>query len=97
MVEENGFLREDITLNNLSSEIKLPLYHLTYYFNQVNDEKFIDWRNNLRVDYAIKRMKNELEIKKTLEAIGKECGFRSNSTFRQAFKRRTGMVPKDFI
>jgi AraC-like DNA-binding protein len=96
-VEENGFLREDITLNNLSSEIKLPLYHLTYYFNQVNDEKFIDWRNNLRVDYAIKRMKNELEIKKTLEAIGKECGFRSNSTFRQAFKRRTGMVPKDFI
>ena len=96
-VEKNGFLREDITLNNLSSEIKLPLYHLTYYFNQVNDEKFIDWRNNLRVDYAIKRMKNELEIKKTLEAIGKECGFRSNSTFRQAFKRRTGMVPKDFI
>jgi AraC-like DNA-binding protein len=96
-VEKNRFLSEDITLNTLSSEIKLPLYHLIYYFNQVNDEKFIDWRNNLRVDYAIKRMKNELEIKKTLAAIGKECGFRSNSTFRQAFKRRTGMVPKDFI
>jgi len=96
-IKKNGFLSEDITLNNLSSEIKVPLYHLTYYFNQVNDEKFIDWRNNLRVDYAIKRMKNELEIKKTLEAIGKESGFRSYSTFRQAFKRRTGTVPKDFI
>ena len=96
-VEKNGFLSEDITLNTLSSEIKVPLYHLTFYFNHVNDEKFIDWRNNLRVDYAIKRMKNELEIKKTLEAIGKESGFRSYSTFRQAFKRRTGTVPKDFI
>jgi AraC-like DNA-binding protein len=96
-VEKNGFLSEDISLNTLSSEIKVPLYHLTFYFNHVNDEKFIDWRNNLRVDYAIKRMKNELEIKKTLAAIGKESGFRSYSTFRQAFKRRTGTVPKDFI
>ena len=96
-VKKNGFLSEDITLNNLSSDIEVPLYHLTYYFNQVNDEKFIDWRNNLRVDFAINLMKNELEIKKTLEAIGKESGFRSYSTFRQAFKRRTGTVPKDFI
>jgi AraC-like DNA-binding protein len=96
-VKKNGFLSEDITLNTLSSDIEVPLYHLTYYFNQVNDEKFIDWRNNLRVDFAIKRMKNELETKKTLEAIGKESGFRSYSAFRQAFKRRTGTVPKDFI
>jgi AraC-like DNA-binding protein len=96
-VKKNGFLSEDITLNNLSSDIEVPLYHLTYYFNQVNDEKFIDWRNNLRVNFAINLMKNELEIKKTLEAIGKESGFRSYSTFRQAFKRRTGTVPKDFI
>jgi YesN/AraC family two-component response regulator len=96
-VEKTGFLREDITLNNLSSEIEIPLYHLTYYFNQVNDEKFIDWRNNLRVDYAINLMKNELGIKKTLEAIGNESGFRSYSVFRQAFKRRTGTVPKEFI
>jgi AraC-like DNA-binding protein len=96
-VKKNGFLSEDITLNNLSSEIKVPLYRLTYYFKQVNEEKFIDWRNNLRVDFAINLMKNELEIKKTLEAIGKESGFRSYSTFRQAFKRRTGTVPKDFI
>lgn len=96
-VKKTGFLREDITLNNLSSEIEIPLYHLTYYFNQVNDEKFIDWRNNLRVDYAINLIKNELGIKKTLEAIGNESGFRSYSAFRQAFKRRTGTVPKEFI
>ena len=32
-VEKNGFLSEDITLNTLSSEIKVPLYHLTFYFN----------------------------------------------------------------
>jgi AraC-like DNA-binding protein len=42
-------------------------------------------------------MKNELGIKKTLEAIGNESGFRSYSVFRQAFKRRTGTVPKNFI
>jgi hypothetical protein len=29
-VEKKGFLREDITLNNLSSEIEIPLYHLNY-------------------------------------------------------------------
>jgi AraC-like DNA-binding protein len=96
-VRKSRFLNEDISLNNLSSEIDIPLHHLTYYFNQVNDEKYIDWRNNLRVDHAIALMKNEQVINKTLETIGNESGFRSYSSFRQAFKRRTGMVPKDFI
>ena len=95
--KKGRFLSEDVTLNNLSGEIGIPLYHLTYYFNQVNDEKYIDWRNNLRVNYAIDLMKNEQGINKTLETIGNESGFRSYSAFRQAFKRRTGMVPKDFI
>ncbi|MFO0469303.1 MAG: helix-turn-helix domain-containing protein, partial [Bacteroidota bacterium] len=96
-VRKSRFLNEVISLNNLSSEIDIPLHHLTYYFNQVNDEKYIDWRNNLRVDHAIALMKNEQVINKTLETIGNESGFRSYSSFRQAFKRRTGMVPKDFI
>jgi AraC-like DNA-binding protein len=84
-------------MKSLSEDIDIPKHHLAYFFNQINNEKYIDWRNNLRVDFAINLMKNELEIKKTLEAIGKESGFRSYSTFRQAFKRRTGTVPKDFI
>jgi AraC-like DNA-binding protein len=96
-VKKSRFLSEDVSLNNLSSEIDIPLHHLTFYFNQVNDEKYIDWRNNLRVDYAIDLMKNEQGMSKTLETIGNESGFRSYSAFRQAFKRRTGMVPKDFI
>jgi AraC-like DNA-binding protein len=96
-VEKGRFLREDVTLNNLSGEIGIPLHHLTYYFNQANDEKYIDWRNNLRVDYAIDLMKKEQGMNKTLETIANESGFRTYSAFRLAFKRRTGMVPKDFI
>jgi AraC-like DNA-binding protein len=96
-VEKGRFLSEDVTLNNLSGEIGIPLHHLTYYFNQANDEKYIDWRNNLRVDYAIDLMKKEQGMNKTLETIANESGFRTYSAFRLAFKRRTGMVPKDFI
>jgi AraC-like DNA-binding protein len=94
MPQNATFLSFYLVDNHLSSNSETLV---NYYFNQVNDEKFIDWRNNLRVDYAINLIKNELGIKKTLEAIGNESGFRSYSVFRQAFKRRTGTVPKEFI
>lgn len=96
-VGKGRFLSEDASLNILSTEIEIPIYHLTYYFNHVSNEKFIDWRNNLRVDYAINLMKKEQGMNETLETIANESGFGSYSAFRQAFRRRTGMVPKDFI
>ncbi len=85
-VEENKFLEVESSIYSISKDINLPFHHITYFFNQVNDEKYIDWRNRLRVEYAINLIKNKKGFHQTIESLGKESGFKSNSAFIRCFK-----------
>ena len=95
--KEMNFLNPDSSTHIMSREIGLPLHHVTYFFNQINDEKYIDWRNRLRVEYDIDLINNQKGYNKTIEVLGKECGFKSYSAFFQSFKQITGKLPKDYI
>jgi AraC-like DNA-binding protein len=95
--KENKFLNIDASINKLAEEINLPFHHVTYFFNQINNEKYIDWRNRLRVEYAISLIDNKKDFDKTIVVLGKECGFRSYATFIHCFKRVTGKLPKKYI
>ena len=94
---ENKFLNPDSSTHIMSREIALPLHHVTYFFNQINDEKYIDWRNRLRVEYAIDLLNKQKGYNKTIEVLVNECGFKSYSAFFQTFKQITGKLPKDYI
>ena len=95
--KEMNFLNPDSSTHIMSREIGLPLHHVTYFFNQINNEKYIDWRNRLRVEYAIDLINNQKGYNKTIEVLGNECGFKSYSAFFQSFKQITGKLPKDYI
>lgn len=93
----NKFLNIDSSIYKLAEEINLPIHHVTYFFNQINNEKYIDWRNRLRVEYAISLIDNQKNFDKTIVVLGKECGFRSYATFIHCFKQVTGKLPKEYI
>jgi AraC-like DNA-binding protein len=95
--KENKFLNVDISIYKLSEEINVPFHHVTYFFNHINNEKYIDWRNRLRVEYAISLIDNQKDFNKTIVVLGKECGFRSYATFINCFKLVTGKLPKEYI
>ena len=95
--KEHKYLNPDSSTHILSREIGLPLHHVTYFFNQINNEKYIDWRNRLRVEYAINLINSQKGYNKTIEILGKECGFKSYSAFFQSFKLITGKLPKEYI
>jgi AraC-like DNA-binding protein len=95
--KNNKFLDADSSTYSLAKDIDLPIHHITYFFNQINNEKYIDWRNRLRIDYAIGLINNQKGYNKTIESLGKECGFKSYSAFIQSFKLVTGKLPKDHI
>ena len=95
--KEHKFLNPDSSTHIMSKEIGLPLHHVTYFFNQINNEKYIDWRNRLRVEYAIDLLNRQKGYNKTIEVLGKECGFKSYSAFFQSFKQITGKLPKEYI
>jgi AraC-like DNA-binding protein len=95
--EEFKFKDPNSTMKSLSEDINIPKHHLAYFFNQINDEKYIDWRNRLRVEYAKEILGREQKYDKTIEVLGAESGFRSYSAFIRSFKQFTGKLPKDFI
>lgn len=91
------YLQVDFSLSQISGQLKIPAHHLTYYFNSIKKQSFSDWRNQLRVVYAIGILNQKNVNQLTLEAIGLEVGFKSNSTFIRSFKNVTGKTPSNYI
>ena len=96
-LEQKKYLDAESMTSSLSKDIDLPNHHVTYFFNHVNDEKYIEWRNRKRIEYAMSLINSKNGYNKTLENLGKECGFKSYSAFIHSFKQITGKLPKDYI
>ncbi len=91
------FLNSEFRLVQVSVESCIPVHHLTYYFNDIKNISFSDWRNNLRIAYALELLRQGEASNLTLEAISTKCGFASQSTFIRAFKNVTGTTPSGYL
>ena len=96
-IENQTYLQLDCGLSKISDEIAIPAHHLTYYFNNIKKESFSNWRNNLRVAYAIRILSDDTFNQLTIEGIGEKVGFKSYSTFIRSFKKVTRKTPSDYI
>jgi len=96
-IEQNNFLDPETNISTLSVQIKIPQHHLSYYFNTILEMKFTDWRNHLKIEYAVSLLDNENHKNYTLEALSIQCGFLSQSTFIRAFKNAKGMTPSEYV
>lgn len=95
--KQNKFLDVDTSVYSLANDINLPVHHINYFFNHINNEKYIDWRNRKRIEYVISLINVQPDIDKTIEALGMECGFKSYARFIQSFKQITGKLPSEYI
>ena len=96
-IDKQTYLQPDFSLIKISNEIGIPAHHLTYYFKNFVNSSFSDWRNQLRVEYAIRMLYKGSSNQLTLEAIGLKAGFASASTFIRSFKKVTGKTASDYL
>ena len=90
------YLQEDFSLSQISFTCQIPAHHLTYFFSNIKKDSFSDWRNQLRVEEAIRLMNHEKSNQFTLESIGLKVGFKSNSTFIRSFKKYSEKTPSEY-
>ncbi len=95
--DQKLYLAIDYKLIQVSKASGIPKHHLSYYFNELNKTSFSDWRNNLRIEYALALIQKGELNGFTLEAISEKCGFTSQSTFIRAFKNVTGTTPSNYL
>ena len=96
-IAENKYLEVNASLVTLSNYTKIPVHHLSYYFNSMLKVKYTDWRNALRIEFAKTQIDSGLNKSITLEALSLESGFSSQSTFIRSFKNVFGCTPSEYI
>jgi AraC-like DNA-binding protein len=97
IIKKENYIESDFKLSNISNKSGIPAHHLTYYFNTILNLSFSDWRNKLRIEYAILIIKEGHSNHLTLEAISTKIGFSSQSTFIRSFKLHTGKTPREYV
>lgn len=91
------YLRSEFSLALMSREIGIPIHHLSYFFNEYLHIDFAKWKNNARIEYVVELMHAGNNEFLTLDALSKQAGFGSRSTFVNAFKQKMAMTPSDYI
>jgi len=85
--------KNEVSLDALAEEVGLGSRTFKRRFKQATDENPINYLQRVRIEQA----KNQLE--KTTESINNiiwSVGYEDISSFRQLFKRFTGLTPKDY-
>lgn len=95
---KEGFLSTGCTLSSTAKKLKTNTTYLSKIINSEHQKTFNAYITELRINYAIKRLKDDDVFRKySILAIANEIGYKSKESFNKAFKSSTGIRPSYFI
>lgn len=92
--EQEVFKNSNLKLSEVAEVIGILPNYLSQFLNDNLNKSFSSFVNEYRVEAAEKMLIENSLL--TVEAIGNECGFKSNSSFYSAFKKIKGVTPGEF-
>ena len=95
METERPYLEGDLRLDELAEMLGEPRHHTSQVINEHFQQNFNDFINTYRIRAAIDMLQDK-RIKYSLKDIGYQVGFNNYVSFYKAFKKITGMVPKEY-
>lgn len=97
-VEKNKFyLLDSASLKKLANELDSSSNYISQIINTSTNLNFNDFINQYRIDLSKKRLIDPEYNHLTIEAIGNSVGFKSKSSFYNAFKKHVTLSPKAFV
>jgi len=86
--------RGDLSLERVAGNVFVSSYYLSHLFRDELNMTFSDYVNKVRMDAAIKLMK---ETKMSIQEISEQCGFSDAGYFTRIFKKYHGITPKKYM
>lgn len=94
--EQQLFLDSGLTLDVLVDKTSIPRRYISQVINEQLEINFIDYINRFRIEECKKRLSDPAYKNLTVVGIAKDCGFKSSSAFYVAFKKNTGLTPRQY-
>lgn len=90
------FTKTDLTIADLAQQLDVHPKLISKAINSQLNQNFNSYINNFRIEKAKQLLTSDLAQQWSIEGISREVGFRSKSTFYQAFKKSTGLTPSRY-
>lgn len=98
MENEKPWLSHSFSQRQLASILGSNMTYVSQAINRVLGKSFSVFVNEYRINEACRRFSDPDNFGNlTIEAVGTSVGFSSRSGFNAAFKKMTGLTPKDYI
>ncbi len=95
MEEQKTYTNPDLTLPELAQTLSIAPCHLSQIINESYQQNFRDFINRYRVEESKRKLQGKDSKSGVLETAF-AVGFNSKSAFNSAFKKFTGITPKEF-
>ena len=96
-ISERQLFKKVTKIGDLADYLNLSPRYLSYVLSKHYELNFNDYINSFRVNYIIELMESARTKNFTFEAMAKEAGFSSRTTFFTAFKKQMGISPTQYL
>lgn len=96
--KQEYFLKQECNSYNVAKKINTNTSYLSKVINTHYGKNFNTYINDLRINYAIVRLKNDVIFRSySIQSIAEEIGYKSADSFTKYFKKDTGLNPSFYI
>ena len=95
MNQDRLFLDPSISLVDIAQKIDIAPCYVSQVINESFGQNFRDFVNKYRIEESKRLLKHNQQNFNIL-GIAQESGFNSKSAFNSAFKKHTGVTPKEY-
>ncbi len=96
METQKPYLNPDLTIEELSSQLAVPVKVLSQVINESLGQNFFDFVNTYRVEEAKQLLTHARDPKITVLEVMYQAGFNSKSSFNTAFKKIALTTPSEY-
>ncbi len=97
MEMKKPYLNPNFSIHDVSRELNIPHLRVSTSFNKQLEKSFPEYRNKLRVAYAVNLLQENAHFQMSIEGIAFQSGFKNKSSFYTAFRAVHQMTPTEWI
>ena len=97
MNNNKNYLNIDYTLNTFANDLDIKRKYISQVINESFKQNFSNFLNEYRIKEARKIMSSSPNFKYTIESVAEMVGYKSKTTFNNAFKKNVGVTPSFYL